>query len=111
MADASDTHPAIIEQAQWNRVQELRKHKRRPTKTGKHNMFSGLVECADCGAKLYYCTSNYFEERQDHFVCSNYKSNTGTCSAHFIRAVVLEHLQRTVQNVREYENEFVRSMG
>jgi len=72
-----DTHPAIIEQAQWDRVQELRKNKRRPTKTGKHSMFSSLVECADCGAKLYYCTTNYFEERQDHFVCSNYKSNTG----------------------------------
>ena len=113
---AGDTHPAIIEQAQWDRVQELRKNKRRPTKTGKHNMFSGLVECADCGAKLYYCTTNYFEERQDHFVCSNYKSNTGTCSAHFIRAVVLEklvleHLQRTAQYVREYESEFVQSMG
>lgn len=111
-----DTHPAIVEQAQWDRVQELRKNKRRPTKTGKHNMFSGLVECADCGAKLYYCTTNYFEERQDHFVCSNYKSNTGTCSAHFIRAVVLEklvleHLGRTVQYVREYEDEFVKSMG
>ena len=110
------THPAIIEQAQWDRVQELRKNKRRPTKTGKHNLFSGLVECADCGAKLYYCTTNYFEERQDHFVCSNYKSNTGTCSAHFIRAVVLEklvleHLQKTVQYVREYESEFVQSMG
>lgn len=39
-----------------------------------------------------------------------------TCTAHFIRAVVLEklvleHLQRTVQYVREYENEFVQSMG
>lgn len=61
-------------------------------------------------------TFNYFEERQDHFVCSNYKSNTGTCSAHFIRAVVLEklvleHLQRTVQYVLEYESEFVQSMG
>ncbi|EEG73871.1 DUF4368 domain-containing protein [[Clostridium] hylemonae] len=46
----------------------------------------------------------------------SYKSNTGTCSAHFIRAVVLEklvleHLQRTVQYVREYESEFVQSMG
>ena len=26
--------------------------------------------CADCGEKLYYCTSNSFETRQDHFVCS-----------------------------------------
>ena len=49
-----NTHAAIIDEATWSRVQELRKNKRRPTKTGKSNMFSGLVHCADCGAKLYY---------------------------------------------------------
>lgn len=54
----------------WARVQELRKNKRRPTRTGKTNMFSGIVRCADCGEKLYYCTSKNFEARQDHFVCS-----------------------------------------
>ena len=54
----------------WTRVQELRKNKRRPTRTGKTNMFSGIVRCADCGEKLYYCTSKNFETRQDHFVCS-----------------------------------------
>ena len=41
---------------------------------------------------MRYCTTNYFEKRQDHFVCANYRSNTGSCSAHFIRAVVLEEL-------------------
>ena len=51
-----DTQPAIIERGQWERVQELRTNKRRPTKTGKTSIFSGLVYCADCGAKLYYCT-------------------------------------------------------
>lgn len=80
-----NTHQAIIEQVQWDKVQELRKNKRRPATTGKTSIFSGLLVCADCGAKLYYCTANGFEERQNHFVCSNCKSNTGTCSAHFIR--------------------------
>ncbi len=28
-------------------------------------MFSGIVRCADCGEKLYYCTSKNFEARQD----------------------------------------------
>ncbi len=65
-----DTHEAIIDLDTWERVQELRKHKRRPTRTGKTNMFSGIVRCADCGEKLYYCTSRNFEERQDHFICS-----------------------------------------
>ena len=42
-------------------LQELRKNKRRPTRTGKTNMFSGIARCADCGEQLYYCTSKNFE--------------------------------------------------
>lgn len=110
-----DTHPAIIDRETWERVQELRKNKRRRTKTGKQSMFSGLVYCADCGAKLHYCTTASFEDRQNHFRCSNYKSNTGTCSAHFIREVVLsdivlEHLRQTVQYVQAHEAEFVQAV-
>lgn len=64
------THEAIIDRETWEKVQELRRHKRRPTKTGKSNMFSGIAVCADCGSKMYYCTTNQFEKRQDFFVCS-----------------------------------------
>lgn len=39
------TQPAIIEYGQWERVQALRANKRRPTKTGKTSIFSGLVYC------------------------------------------------------------------
>ena len=46
-----NTQPAIIEKGQWEQVQELRKNKCRPTKTGPTSIFSGLVYCADCGAK------------------------------------------------------------
>ncbi|WP_343214266.1 DUF4368 domain-containing protein [Flavonifractor sp. An100] len=53
-------------------------------------IFSGLLYCADCGDKLYFCTTNSFSPKQDHYVCSNYKSNTGTCSAHFIREETLK---------------------
>ena len=86
-----NTHEAIIDADTWARVQELRKNKRRPTRTGKTNMFSGIVRCADCGEKLYYCTSKNFEARQDHFVCSTSRlKGKEVCSTHFIRAVVLE---------------------
>lgn len=110
-----DTHPAIIDRETWERVQELRKNKRRPTKTGKQSMFSGLVYCADCGAKLHYCTTVSFEDRQNHFRCSNYKSNTGTCSAHFIREmvlydIVLADLRETIAYVRDHEQEFIQAV-
>ena len=86
----SNTQPAIIDEKVFERVQELRANKRRPTKTGKQGLFSGLLYCADCGEKLYFCTTNSFSPKQDHYVCSNYKSNTGTCSAHYIREETLK---------------------
>lgn len=86
----SNTQPTIIEEQVFARVQELRENKRRPCETGKQGLFSGLLYCADCGDKLYFCTTNSFSPKQDHYVCSNYKSNTGTCSAHFIREETLK---------------------
>ena len=85
-----NTQPPIIEEQVFERVQELRANKRRPTKTGRQGLFSGLLYCADCGEKLYFCTTNSFTPKQEHYVCSNYKSNTGTCSAHFIREETLK---------------------
>lgn len=106
-----NTHPAIIEQEVFDKVQQIRKQRHRRMKTGKSSLFSGMVYCADCGAKMRYCTTNYFEKRQDHFVCANYRSNTGSCSAHFIRAVVLDelvwmHMKAVIFYVTRYEKHF-----
>ena len=106
-----NTHPPIVDLEVFDKVQEIRQQRHRRTKTGKSHMFSGLVFCADCKAKMRYCTTSYFEERQDHFVCANYRSNTGTCSAHFIRAVVLEqlvwkHMQMVIEIVARHEAYF-----
>jgi DNA invertase Pin-like site-specific DNA recombinase len=111
-----DTHEPIVDVDVWLRVQNIRQGKRRLTKYGKTSMFSGLVCCADCHSKLYYCTSRVFTSDQDHFVCSNYKSNTGTCSIHFIREItlynlVLAHLQRVLAYVKTFENLFVREVN
>lgn len=111
-----NTHEAIIDVDTWERVQELRKNKRRPTRTGKSNMFSGIAYCADCGQKLYYCTSKYFESRQDHFVCSTSRKGKEECSTHFIRATILEqgvlaHLKYVIGTVASYENQFRTVLG
>ena len=112
-----NTHEAIIDTDTWARVQELRKNKRRPTRTGKTNMFSGIVRCADCGEKLYYCTSKNFEARQDHFVCSTSRlKGKEVCPTHFIRAVVLEqgvlaHMRMTIACVANHEEQFRKAMG
>lgn len=112
-----NTHEAIIDAETFERVQELRKNKRRPARTGKSNMFSGIVRCADCKEKLYYCTSKNFETRQDHFVCStSRKKGTEVCDTHFIRAVVLEegvlqHMRLVISCVAAYEDKFRKALG
>ena len=87
-----NTQEAIISEDMWLRVQELRENRRRPTATGRTSLFSGLVFCADCGAKLHFCAAKSLKPNQEHFRCSNYKSGRGTCQVHFIRNVVLERI-------------------
>ena len=98
-----DTQEAIVSQAQWDRVQELRKSKRRLAKAERQGLFSGLLYCADCGGKLHFATCKSFEGKQDHYVCSKYKSGLGDCSAHYIREDVLRELVlERIQAVNEY---------
>ncbi len=82
----------IISEEQWLRVQELRKNKRRPTATGRTSLFSGLVYCPDCGAKLHFCAAKSLKRNQEFWRCSNYKDGRGTCKIHYIRNVVLEKI-------------------
>ena len=106
------THEAIIDKETWEIVRKSREHRRRPTKMGEMGLFSGLAYCADCGAKLYHHRSITLTKEQESYICSNYQSRK-KCTAHYIRAVVLEqlvlqNLQRVVAYAQEDENEFVR---
>ena len=106
-----NTHPAIIEQEVFDKVQEIRQQRHRRTATGKSSPFSGLVFCADCKQKLYYSTTKYFEKRQDFFTCSTHRANKDKCSGHYIRAVVLEdlvwnHMKEVISYVTRHEAHF-----
>ena len=99
------TQEAIVPQEQWDRVQELRKNKRRVTKGERQGLFSGLLFCADCGSKLNFATCKRFEGRQDRYVCAKYRSGRGTCSGHIIREevlrdVVLKRIRAVTEMIR-----------
>ncbi len=69
--------------------------------------------CADCGAKLYFQTSHSHKESQECFVCASYRSNTGTCTGHYIRAVILNrlvfrHIQGVLSYIQQFEASFVK---
>jgi DNA invertase Pin-like site-specific DNA recombinase len=108
-----DTHKPIVDLAVWERVQEIRKNKRRPVRSGKVSLFSGLVFCSGCNQKLYLHTTK--NESQDSFNCSSYRNGSGHCSAHYIREVtlfnlVLAHLNRVLQYARNFEGAFVQGI-
>ena len=108
-----NTHPAIIDRETFALVQNLRQHRRRPTRTDAVSMFSGLLYCADCGSKLGYSATNNYKREQAYFFCSGYRKNTDLCSAHYIREkvvaqLVLEGLQRLLWYVQVYEERFAQ---
>ena len=98
----------IISEAMWERVQELRKTKRRYTKSGNTSLFSGLVYCPDCGAKLHFYAPQNVKSGQEFFRCASYKGGRGKCTVHYIRdkvleQVVLEAIENLSDFVRCYE--------
>ena len=111
-----DVHEAIIERAVYEQVQQKRgKIRKRRTNNGEHNMFSGLLVCADCGSNLHF-HFNQGNPEIKYFNCSNYKGNRGTCtSTHYVRVdfleeVVLREIRRLTKFASLYEDEFVKAV-
>lgn len=109
-----NTQEAIIDQETFDKVQAIRKGKRRNTKTGKVGLFSGVAYCPDCGKKHYYCAAKSLTKEQEFYVCAGFHTINKTCNdAHYIRLVVLEELvlkdiKRITSYVMQYEDEFVK---
>lgn len=87
-----DMQEPIISEEEFERVQELRSHKRRNTKIGRQSLFAGLLYCPDCGAKLHFCAAKSLKPNQEFYRCANYNFGRGTCKIHYIRNVVLEEI-------------------
>ncbi len=108
-----NTHEAIIDQETFDIVQRIRDGRRRLTPMGEMPILSGMVFCADCGAKLYQVRHRGRTHDQEHMVCATYrKKGKEICSSHQIRNVVIEDfllsgIMEITGYVRSYEYEFV----
>ena len=87
-----NTHEAIIEEAVFEKVQQVRQQRHRMTRTGRSSIFSGLVYCADCGEKLYYGATNNYRPEGAFFDCSLHWKHKDKCGTHYIRETVLSHI-------------------
>ena len=107
-----NTHEPIIEEAVFEIVQKIRNGRRRVTPMGEMPILSGMLYCADCGAKLYQVRGRGWEHSKEYFVCATYRKIKGGCSSHQIRNVVIEEallddIRRVTAFAKEHETEFV----
>ena len=124
-----NTQEAIVSEEMWNKVQELRKTVRRTDTVGEANPFTGLLYCADCGAKMYNHRGGAGRARnwkgelngkrrpdRDEYNCSTYnlsrQSYDKQCSQQYIRTeVVGKRVLETIKAVSDYvitnEEEFI----
>ena len=107
-----NTHEAIVDAATWHLAQHEKGTKTRIDSVGLANPLTGLMFCADCGAKMY--NSRHRNERNndasglhfDTYNCSTYSNTrireTRICSNHHIstqavRTLLLEAIRKIAQ--------------
>ena len=117
-----DTHEAIVDKGTWELVQKLRGTPRRIDTLGEANPLTGLVFCADCGAKMYNQRTRGNETKpypSDAYECSSYKlagqRRTAVCSNHHIstkalRTLILETIKVTSSYAISNEAEFIQKV-
>lgn len=108
-----NAHEPIIDRETWERVQELRKQRKRPNRYDEVGLFSGLLFCADCGSVLYQQRYQTEKRKQDCYICGSYKKRTKDCTSHFIRtdlltAGVIQNLQKVTSYAANHEARFVK---
>ena len=106
-------HEAIIDRDTWERVQELRKQRKRPNRYDEVGLFSGIVFCADCGSVMYQQRYQTDKRKQDCYICGSYKKRTADCTAHFIRTELLtkgvtENLRKVTSYAKKHEARFMK---
>ena len=107
-----NTHEAIVDADTWHLAQHEKGTKTRIDSVGLANPLTGLMFCADCGAKMY--NSRHRNERNndasglhfDTYNCSTYSNTrireTRICSNHHIstqavRTLLLEAIRKIAQ--------------
>lgn len=122
-----DYYPAIVDKQTWELAQKLLHTRRRPV-FGESNPLTGLLFCAQCGAKMTNRRhiKDYGDEngvgrtyRDDNYECSTNRIHgarfISKCSLHFvtsatIRTLILETIKRVSLYARENEAEFAEKL-
>ena len=119
-----NTHEAIVDPETWHLAQQVKRTVRRTDTTGVANPFTGLVFCADCGAKMYNHRgirkkANGKEYPSDFYNCSTYRltieRETKQCFSHNVSTkalteLVLETIRTTASYAIQNKEEFIQKV-
>lgn len=127
-----NTHEAIVDKETWELAQQIRKTVKRTDTVGIANPLTGLLYCADCGAKLYNHRGRSQATKEnrgidpisglypyDHYDCSTYaltcRRTEVECGSHYIstkalRTLILETIKMVSAYAIANEDEFVQKV-
>ena len=113
-----NTHEPIISKDVFNQVQKQIENRRRSMKSGKTQIFAGLLKCADCGWSMSYCGKKNRNGSTMYFNCSKFRQlgkAGGQCTAHYVRydtlyAYVLARLQDWIYQSHTDEKELLNRL-
>lgn len=105
------SHEPIVSMEQWEKAQELAQKSKtyRSTKAGEISLFSGLLQCADCGMGMKFVRdSNTRKDGQKNnhhaYICCTYsKGGKAACSPHRTLQSIFSDL--ILGDIREKANE------
>lgn len=103
-AVVENCHEAIINYYDFESVQKALALDARTTESGKAvDLFSGMVNCGECGGAMIKKTVPSGKKKYTYYVCATHK-NEKTCFSHGIRdtaltEIVLEFLKKHIRDV------------
>ena len=116
-----NTHEAIVDPETWQLAQQVKRTVRRTDTTGVANPLTGLVFCADCGAKMYNHRGKRKKDGReygtDFYNCSTYtltfERETQMCFSHTVstkalNALILETIRTTAGYAIQNKEEFIQ---
>ena len=117
-----NTHEAIVDRETWELAQKLRKTPKRIDTLGEANPLTGLLFCADCGAKMYNHRTKGGGKKpypSDFFDCSAYtlayQKRTKACKGHHIttkaiRTLILDAIRTVSTYAVSNRDEFMEKI-
>lgn len=127
-----NTHEAIVDEGTWKLAQKAKQTKKRTDSTGIANPLTGLMYCADCGAKMYNHKGMHQAHTKryeidpitglypyDNYDCASYTSSAQhtdrKCRSHYIstravRALILDTIKLVSTYAISNEEEFIQKV-